>query len=394
MIIREITGALRTGLAASLARPRHLLLTVSGFLIASLTLVALLAIPAGLDQVAARTGLADVALVLPGSTSDESGGTIAPDLSRLASVLPGVALDRQGRPLVAPQFVVNAKLRRIDGTTSTVLVRGVTPVFWHVVGSSAHLSAGKRFGSGLNELIAGRGVARAFVGLDTGAKLSLNQTPWRVTGEFMAGGGLWESELWTDLGTLQAAYNAQGQITALWVKLSSPAAYRRYAAALHADSRLRSLQVLPQRDYYAARTAFLAKFVRIAAIVIASVLGLGAALAIVNALGMALTARRREINVLRAFGFRTFSVALALLIEVLVIGQCCAALALLLGRLLLNGHGVDSSTGSQAIRFSMDITPAVAGWVLAYIAVLGTLSALWPIWHVVRSPLLRGLRDE
>lgn len=392
--LREIDFALWTGLGTTVARPRHTLLIAFGFLVAGVTLLVLLTIPAGLKRVAGKTGSADVAVVLPNSSTEESSGTFKPGLAGLVSSLPGVARGPDGHPLVAPQFVVNTRLRRTDGTTATVLVRGVTPAFWDVLGPAISMHSGRHFAAGKDELIAGVAAARGFVALDTGATTSIHNNPWRVSGEFAAGGGFWESELWTDMAALQSAYYAQGTLTCLWVKLTSPAAFKAFSQALHDDPRTRELHAVHQPAYYAQQTSFLRWFVDTVARVIALVLGLGAILAIVNALGMSLAARRRELAILRAVGFRRSVLAVALLVEVLVIGAVCAGIALLVAWLAVNGHEVGSSTGGSAIQFRMHVDASVVGWTFAYLLLLGFLSALWPITRAVRAPLTRALQDE
>lgn len=393
-IMREIAATLSFGLLSSFARPRHLALTAAGFLIVSLTLMTLLTIPAGLEQLAGRTGRDDIVIVLPSSTLDESASTLAPDRAKLIENLPGITRDSQGRPIVAPQFVVTTRLHHPDGTTGAVLVRGVTPMFWSVVGDAARVIAGKPFANGTNELIAGRSAIHVFAALDTGTQMQMNRSPWRVSGEFTANGSLWDSELWTDIATLQAAYNAQGQITALWVRLDSPRSHATFLRSLQADPQLQGLRAIPQRDYYALQTAFLSRFIDGATIAISVVLGLGAILAIANALTMALTSRLREIAVLRAMGYRRGTVAAALFAEVLIIGIVCAGAALLFGWLSLDGHAIDSSTAWQAIRFHMEVTLSVVGWTFSYALLLGAISSAWPIWHVVHTPLVRALREE
>lgn len=393
-ILREIATSLATGVATALARPRHILLIAFGFIAAGTTLAVLLTLPAGLRRLAGNTGSPDVAVVLSGNSLNESGGVFKPELAALVGSLPGIAHDVQGQPLVAPQFVANARLRRIDGTTATVLIRGVTPAFWDIVGHTTSMASGQRFAAGKDELIAGVAVARGFVALDTGATTSINRNPWHVTGEFAAGGGFWESELWTDMAALQSAYHAQGAITCLWVKLTSPAAFGAFKQALRDDPQAQGLHAILQRDYYTRQTSFLKYLITAAAEVIAVALGLGAILAIVNALGMALAARRRELAIQRAVGFRRGALAAALLVEVLVIGAACAAIAVLVAWVVVNGHEVGSSTGGSAIEFRMHVGVGVIGWTFVYVLILGVLSALWPIARAVRAPLSKTLQDE
>jgi putative ABC transport system permease protein len=393
-LLRETAASFSTGLRMSLARPRHTLLIAFGFLVAGITLAVLLTLPAGLNRLAGNTGASDIAVVMSGNAFEESGESFKPALAALAGSLPGVAHSRNGQPLVAPQFVVETRLRRTDGSTTTVLLRGVTPVFWNIVGHAVSMRSGRRFAAGKDELIAGIAAARGFVALDTGATTSINRNPWHVSGEFAAGGGFWESELWTDMSALQSAYHAQGVLTCLWVKLTSPAAVKAFKRALHDNPPTQGLHAVSQRDYYTDQTWFMKYLITAATQGVAVALGLGAILAIINALGLALAARGRELAIQRAIGFRRGSLALALLVEVLVVGASCAGISVLVAWLAVNGHEVGSSTGGSAIEFRMHVGSAVIGWTFMYVLILGVLSALWPIAQAVRAPLTKTLQDE
>jgi putative ABC transport system permease protein len=256
------------------------------------------------------------------------------------------------------------------------------------------MRTGRRFAAGKDELIAGVAAARGFVALDAGATTSIHRNPWRVSGEFSADGTFWESELWTDLATLQAAYHAQGNLTCLWVKLASPAAFLAFRKALHDNPRTRGLHTLLQHDYYSAQALFLQWFLRLATEGIAIALGLGAMLAVVNALDMALDARRREIAILRALGYRRHALAASLFIEVLVIGAASAGVAVCVAWLAVNGHAIGSSANGSAIQFRMHVDCGIAGWTFAYLLLIGCLSALWPIARAVRTPLVGALHGE
>ncbi|MGH8190781.1 MAG: ABC transporter permease [Rhodanobacteraceae bacterium] len=391
---REIGASLATGLATTLARPRHTLLIAFGFIIAGITVAVLLTIPAGLRRLAGNTGTPDVAVVLPNGAFTESSGSFNAELAGVVGGLPGVAHDKAGNPLVSPQFVVATRIPRTGGETATVQVRGVTPAFWRIVGDRVRITTGERFRPGHAELIAGVAAARGFASTAIGDTIPIHNSPWRVTGNFAAGGGFWESELWTGMAVLQSTYNADGKLTCLWVKLTSPAAFTKFRKSLQDDPRTRGLHAIRQPDYYAMQSTILQSFIGTAAKAIALVLGLGAILAIVNALGLALDARRRELAILRAVGFRRGALAVALLVEVLVIGAVCAGVAVLVAWLAVNGREIGSSAISSAIEFRMQVDGHVIGWTVVYLLVIGLLSAIWPIVRAVRAPLTRALQDE
>jgi putative ABC transport system permease protein len=377
-----------------LSRPRHGLLIATGLLIASATLLIVLTIPAGLERIAAKTGRDDVAVILASSRMDESDGNLSPELVKRIGDLPGVARTIKGSPLIAPQFVVHVKLQRHDGMPATAIVRGSTSAIWSVVGDSVRIDRGKPFADGLEELASGALAARKYVYAQAGASINLQRSAWRVSGEFDANGNLWESELWADIDSLQSIYNAQGQITTVWVRLSSPDAYAAFADAMQSDVQLRGLPHMKQRDFYARRVAILAQFVRIAAWVIAIVLGLCAILASQNAIGLSLRARRRDLAVLRAIGFGNGTLMAALLVEILLIAAVCAAVGIGIGLIAFNGNGIDSSTLDASIHFTTAVTPGVAVSTLCYALALGLISVLIPAWRSLHAPLVTSLTRE
>lgn len=396
-LIRDTWHAFALGLGNALVRPRHALLVMAGLLIASFTVLVILTIPAGLDRIAGHTGRADIAVVLGSGFLDETAGDIKPELVKRIGVLPGVARRSDGSPLIAPQFVVTTKLKQRDGGMGTVLVRGITPAMWEVAGDSVHVIEGQRPQSGTMQLVAGRVAAGKYPFVRVGSELNLvkrSRTAWKVTGEFAAGHGFWEGELWADIDNLRGKFNAYGQTTAIWVRLTSPDALPAFRAAMHSDPRLQSFQVIGQDKLYRARTGFLSGMVNVASIVIAIVLGAMAILAGNSAVGLALRARRRELAMLRSIGFGNGSLLLALLMEVAVLALICAAVAAVAALLTLHANEVDSQTFGLSIRFAMQVTPAVVGLTAIYACVLGLASALIPALRVLHAPLVKALASE
>lgn len=394
---RHAFAAFRLGCGNLVARPRNTLLIMAGFLIASFTLLVVLTIPAGLQRIAGRTGLANVVVVLASAAFDETAGNIDPYKVARLGVLPGVAKRTDGSPAVAPQFVVTTKLQRRDGGMGTLLVRGVSPAFWDVVGDGVRLSQGKYPQPGMMQLVSGTIAAKMYPFTNTAASLALVKRSidqWQVSGEFSAGGGLWESELWADLGNLRGEFNAPGQTTSVWVRLTTSDAMDEFVAGMKADPRLRGLTAFRQNLFYETRVMFLDLFVRTAALAIAIVLGVMAVLAGNSAVGLALRARRRELAMLRAIGFGNTALSIALLMEVLLLAVICALVASGAAWMLLDAHPVDSSSGGISIRFAMQLTSGVVGIVLIYAALLGIAGAIFPVWRGLHAPLVKSLARE
>jgi len=393
LFTREIVSAFRLGMASHWARPRHLLLIAGGFVISTWTLLLMLAIPAGLDRLGEQTGFDDVAIVFAASAQDEASSALDPGVAALVGDLPGIARDNDGQPVIAPQFIANAKLRRRDGNMASVLMRGVTPATWKLVESKVHQDESSPPERGVNELSAGAAASRTFVALDPGAQVKVRDSVWRISGRFN-GGGIWESELWTDIAPLQSTFNTPSALSVLWVKLQRADALSTFEKAFDADKRLQGLRVERQADYYMRQVRFVSHFVGIATAAIAAALGLDAMLAIGNAMTLALIARRRELATLRVLGYRRSRLAVSLFLEVLLIGVVATAMTVGVARLNLDGLQIGSSTGNQAIGFELAVTLPVVAWTFVYAIILGMASAIWPASDAVRAPLVATLGGD
>ena len=98
---------------------------------------------------------------------------------------------------------------------------------------------GRRFEPGKNEVIVGAGAARAFAGLDVGKQIKIGQNAWEVVGIFTAGGGIAESEIWTDAAVLQPAYNRGDGFQSVYAQAHLAAAFQAFKDALTTNPQLK-----------------------------------------------------------------------------------------------------------------------------------------------------------
>jgi putative ABC transport system permease protein len=84
-------------------------------------------------------------------------------------------------------------------------MRGVEPTAV-TVRQEFSIVEGRMFEFGTNEVIAGRGAAGQFSGLEVDHEIRLGQVTWRVVGIFETDGSVAETEVWSDARTIQGAY--------------------------------------------------------------------------------------------------------------------------------------------------------------------------------------------
>jgi len=380
----QALAALGVGLRSAVVRPRHALLALAGFFIATSVLIALLAIPRAIRHMVTVTGSKRIVLLLPRLGSYAGGNLLPARDAAIAADLPGVAQ-------TTPQLVVTEELRQANGSKTEVLIRGVTASTFALTQPALRLVQGHRFSQGSNGVIVGRGAARIFPQLVLGGQVRIAKTLWRVSGYFAAGGGLWGSEIWAPLSTLQSAVNAAGMVSVVWVNLISTSDYARFKRAVEADPRL-AVHLVRQRDYYRRQMNFLVHFASIAVWGIAGLLGLVALAATLNAVGLGLIARSGELAVLRAIGFTRTSLAVAIITEVLFTGLIGVGLAAFLTLLALQHTTFVTRSAGYAIVVPLSVNSELIVTAVCYALVLGLVSALGPALHAVCRPLAPELR--
>lgn len=389
--IKQVVHLLLFFVSLHWARPKDSLLVGAGFAISAAVLSVMLAIPAGINRIAAKTGQDNIAAVLSSGASDEVGSSLGVEQVAVISALPVIARDSAGVPLVAPQLLANAKLRREDGSSMAVLVRGVTGGTWDVVDASA-LPARTAPVSGNRQLLIGGAIRSHLPGL-AGGSIQFRGQDWVPSGILEANGGAWESELWADLADLQAAYNRPGRVSVLWLALDTAAGFQALRRMIADDPRLEGVRVIRQSEYYEQQLGTVAGFVNVAALWVSILLGAGAILAISTTLGMVLERRRREMATLGAIGFDRAAIAMAVLLDLIQIGLVFTAAVIAVVWLLLDGVSFGTSGVNQAVYAHFVIDAGVASMIVAYSIVLCLLSVFFPLWKVVFGSAVAGLRD-
>jgi len=131
----------------------------------------------------------------------------------------------------------------------------------------------------------------------------------------------------------------------------------------------------------------------ILAVLITSIMAVGAVFGAVNTMYAAVSGRTPEIAVLLTLGFHPLTVLVSFLAEAAII----AAIGGVIGCLLaLPVNGIVASTTNWSsfseIAFSFRVTPVLllAGFVFA--VVMGVLGGFFPAWRASRLPVVQALR--
>ncbi len=356
-------------------------------------LVGVLSIAEGFRRAMTISGSPEVALVLRAGADAEMTSGLSREQTRLIADTAGLARNAAGPLASAELFVIINLPKRSTGTDANVPLRGVSPAAYDVRGN-LQLVEGRRFEPGRNEVIVGAGAARAFSGLELGNTIRVGQNNWTVVGIFTAGGGVAESEIWTDAAVLQPAYNRGDSYQVVYARLASADSFQQFADALTANPRLNA-KVVRQSDFYAEQSTMVTQFIRGLGVAIASLMALGALFGALNTMYSLVSSRTREIATLRALGFGTSPVIISVLIESLVIAITGGAIGALAAYLAFDGFTASTinwQTFSQ-VAFAFTVSPALLTTAIIWSAFIGLLGGLFPAIHAARVPIAAALRE-
>ena len=355
--------------------------------------VAVLSMAEGFKRTMATTGSPDTAIVMRSGADSEMVSILSRDDVRVVTDAPGVRRGPNGPVASAELFLIVDLAKRTSNTTANVTLRGVGPNAV-LVRDRLKIVAGRMFEAGRNELIAGRGAANQFAGIDLGRTLTWNNNTWTVVGIFDTGGTFSDSELWCDAQILAPLYRRGNSRQTVYVKLDAPDSFTRFRDALTTDPRL-SLKVVRESEYYAEQSQMIVTLITTLGTLIAVVMGIGAVFGAVLTMYSAVAARTREIATLRALGFGGGPVVVSVLSESLALSLVGGAIGGALAYVAFNGFETSTinwQTFSQ-VAFAFAVTPRLVVMGIAYALIMGLLGGLLPAIKAARMPVVSALRE-
>ncbi|MFY2762905.1 ABC transporter permease [Arenimonas sp. MALMAid1274] len=355
---------------------------------------ALLAMAQGFQATLKDAGRTDNALVLRGGSGAELNSGFGGDTARLIKLGPGIRKGSDGQPLASGELIVITELMKKGETVNgaNVTMRGVEPASFELR-PQLKIIEGRRFEPGLREIIVGAGVARLFAGAEVGQTLRMRGSDWKVVGIFEAGDAN-DSELWTDAGTAQSAFNRGDGFSAVRVGLESPAALDTLKTALLADPRMQ-VEVLQEQAYYSAQTGQFRTMVSVLAGVVTLIMALGAIFAALNTMYAAVATRTREIATLRAIGFGALPVLVSVMIEAMVLAFVGGVIGAFIAWAMFDNLSVSTlgqSFTQVVFAFKVSFGLVLTGLVIA--VVIGFIGGLLPAIRAARMQVTTALRTQ
>ncbi|MDX1498820.1 MAG: ABC transporter permease [Woeseiaceae bacterium] len=369
--------------------------TVSVIGVAAVVLVfaAVLSMAKGFERTMTAAGAEDTAIIMRSGSTSELNSGLSNEQVQVIETAPGVLREGDTTVMSAELYVVVDVRKKSNDTEANVPFRGIQPGAFDVR-NGVRLAEGRMFEPGKNEIIVGRAAQAEFAGLETGGSIRFGQTEWNIVGVFEAGGGVSESELWTDVRVLQNAYRRGNSYQSVRVRLDGPGALEALEAALEDDPRI-SADVMTEKAYYAGQAAGLAQFIRLIGYPLTILMSVGAVFGALNSMYSSVSVRGKEIATLRALGFGPFPILVSTIVESTLLALVGGLLGGAVAYLVFNGFQVSTLNGASfsQVVFDFAVTPDLLVQGIQAALVIGLVGGFFPALRAARLPVAQALRE-
>ena len=370
------------------------ILTVSGMALVVFVFAAILMMAEGLQKTLVDTGSYDNVVVFRKGSTSEVMSSIERKQASIVEMLPQVAIDQNGRRLLAKEVVVLISLQKQSdekaSAHSNVVVRGVEE------GSIAlrpqvKLVSGRMFRMGSSEIIVGNSIAKGFKGVGLQGALNWGMRNWTVVGIFDAGNTGFSSEIWGDVDQVMQAFRRPVYSSVIF-KLQNPAEFPAAKGTIETDPRL-TLEAKRETRYYLDQSEMMAKFLRILGLSLTIIFSIGAIIGAMITMYSAVANRIGEIGTMRALGFHRRNILAAFLAESLLLGFIGGSVGLFFASFMqfITVSTVNFQTFSE-LAFKFTLTGVIVLQAMTFSLVMGLIGGLLPAFRASRMNIVEALR--
>lgn len=357
-------------------------------------LISVLAMSLGFRTTLKGDARADRGIVLSRGATTEYESSLSRE--SVAAVINGAGIkhDAHDKPIASAEVILVAPVaRKRDKSDVNVTMRGVGEQYF-VMRPELKLLSGRMFRAGNQELLAGASARGQFEGLEIGNQVRLQDGDWTVVGTFAGGNGSHESEVIADAQTVMSAYKLD-TFNSVSVLLDSESSFATLKEILTEDPTL-SVDVRTEPEYLATVSSSINRMLRIVAYAIGSIMALGALFGALNSMHSAVASRTVEMATLRAIGFSSTAVAVAVLIEGLLLALLGAATGVAIAYAAFNGTTISTLGGAlwdSQLVYSLSITPALVVTAVLLACGLGLLGGLFSAIRAARANVADALHE-
>lgn len=366
------------------------LMTAGGIALVVAVFVIVMALVTGLETAISESGSPHNMIILARGADSEADSSLGLDQLDALKFLKGIGHDRAGNPLVSPELAEQIFMDSESGSLDVLLVRGVEPVAL-TVHDKVHITAGRMFAPSFGEVIVGKSIVGRYPGSVLGSSIRFGRRTWKVVGVFEAGGTSFESEVWCDVHDLQKDTNRDASFSDVRLRLAPGADLAALVGRVADDPRI-NLETESELEYYREQSESGARL-RILGLFVAGIMALGAVFAAMNTMYAAVSARTREIGVLRALGFGRSAIMSSFLLESTLLAVAAGIIGVVLALPIREFSATfNSGIAAATLAFDFRVTFTIAIQALLFAALIGIAGGWLPARQAMRMEIVDSLR--
>ena len=393
-VVRQILAITAANLRSIPLRLGSSLVIVIGIAGVVGVLIPVLAMSAGFRSTIKGDARPDRAIVLARAATAEYESSLSRDDFGKVVNAPEVRRDARGRPVASGEVVLQAPVsRKRNHSDVSITLRGVSDQYF-AMRPELKLVAGRMYEPGRQELVVGAAALAQFEGLAIGDSIRLQDGDWTVVGTYSGGNGVRESEVIADAQTAMSAYKLNA-FNSISVALDDAGAFASFRQTVVRETRS-AADARTEAEYLEAASSWVNRMLRIVAYSIGGIMALGALFSALNSMYSAVAVRAAETATLRAIGFSASAIAVAVMIEALLLALLGAAIGVGVSYALVDGVTISTLGGAlfdSQLVYSLSVTPALAIGVAVLACALGLAGGLVPAIRAARSNIAATLHE-
>jgi putative ABC transport system permease protein len=319
-------------------------------------------------------------VILLGMGSEESleRSEVSPAVLSAAKSIRGLK-ESFGEVAVSPEVIYNANVK-IENHESNAIFRGVTKstflVYPNLVINRGHFP---RTGEVMVSPVTHQLLNTKKENLDIGKSINFEGQEFKISGHFSAPGSVMESEIWINLGDINAL-TQRDRYSSVTVRLDGA----EFDDVDLMVKQRQDLQVSAIRevDYYNKLSSFYEPIKWITWLM-AIMIAAGALFGAINSFYAAIDARKKEFATLEAIGFTTFKLYTSILLESCLIHLASYLFSATLAMIIL--PQISLNFGSMIFKIHIDTQQILSGLMLSII--IAIFVTLIPSIHILNSKL-------
>jgi ABC-type antimicrobial peptide transport system permease subunit len=250
------------------------------------------------------------------------------------------------------------------------------------------------------QAVLGEGIAREF-GKDRGKEtlvpgdfFELGPRRWIVTGVLRSSGSTFDSEIWAKRQLVGPIFGKESY-TAVVLRTENAQTAKALATDLTKNFKKAALQAQTETDYYDKLSETNRQFL-FTIMIVAVILAIGGIFGVMNTMFAAISARTRDIGVLRILGFARWQILVSFFLESLVLALIGGGLGCALGS-LADGWAASSIVsggqgGGKSVLLKLVVDANILSAGLLFTLLMGGIGGLMPALSAMRLRPLEALR--